>query len=58
MLMNILMLVVSAAAAVGGVRQSRISKGIGNTRMANLWLIIAGFCGLIAILQFIGLFTN
>jgi hypothetical protein len=58
MLMNILMLVVSAAAAVGGVRQSRIAKGIGNTRMANLWLIIAGFCGLIAILQLIGLFTN
>jgi len=57
MLTNILMLVISAAAAAGGVRQSRIARGTGNNRMANLWLIIAGFCGLIAIFMLIALFT-
>ena len=58
MLMNILMLIVSAAAAVGGVRQSQIARAIGNNRIANLWLVVAGFCGLIAVLQFVALFTN
>ena len=58
MLVNILMLIVAAAAAVGGVRQSQIARGVGNKGMANLWMIIAGFCGLIAVLQLVGLFTN
>ena len=56
--MNILMFIVAAAAAVGGVRQSRIARGIGNKGIANLWMIIAMFCGLIAVLQLVGLFTN
>ena len=58
MFMNILMLIVAAAAAVGGVRQSRIARGVGNKGIANLWMIIAAFCGLIAVLQLVGLFTN
>ena len=55
MLMNILMLIVSAAAAVGGVRQSRIARDIGNNRTANLWLIIAGFCAVIAVAELVAL---
>ncbi len=58
MLMGIVMLIVSAAAAFGSVRQSQIARGIGKNGIANFWLIIAGFCGLIAILQFVGLFTG
>ena len=58
MFWNILMIIVAAAAAVGGVRQSRIARGTGNKGMANLWMIIALFCGVIAVVELVALVAN
>ena len=57
MLMNILMLIVAAMAALGSYRQSRMTRATGNKGVANLWMVAAFFCGIIAIAEFVALFV-
>ena len=57
MFLNIVMLVITAAASYGSFWQSRMARSVGSRLAANLWIAAAVFMGLIAVLQFIGLFT-
>lgn len=55
---NILMIIVTGLATYGSYRQSRLARGQGSKGAANLWIAAAVFCGLIAVMQFVGLFLG
>jgi len=57
-IINFLMIIVTGFAAYGSYRQSKLARGQGSNGAANLWIIAAGFCGLIAITQVVGLFIG
>jgi hypothetical protein len=57
MFLNIVMLIVAAATSYGAVRQSRMARSVGRRGAANLWIAAAVFMGIIAVSQFVGLFT-
>jgi hypothetical protein len=56
-LLNFVMLVVAALAGLGSIRQSRIARSLGNNAAANLWIVAGIFCGIIAIMELVGLVT-
>lgn len=57
-LLNILMIVLTTLATYGCYRQSKLARGQGSKGAANLWIVAAVFCGLIAISQVVGLFVG